>query len=63
MATLEATLGMKDAALRDLAELEKQHDAQMIGLDIDVMLAPLRGDPRFEQLVKQVGLPRVENRS
>lgn len=63
MATIEATLGMKDAALRDLAELEKQHDAQMIGLDIDVMLAPLRGDPRFEQLVKQVGLPRVENRS
>jgi hypothetical protein len=57
-AQIEATLGMKDASLRDLTELQREHNADMIGLDIDVLLAPLRDDPRFEQLVAQVGLPR-----
>ena len=58
MAEMEATLGMKEAALRDLTELQREHNADMIGLDIDAMLAPLRDDPRFEQLVARVGLPR-----
>jgi tetratricopeptide (TPR) repeat protein len=57
-AQIEAELGMKDAALRDLTELKSGHDADMIGIDIDPMLAPLRDDPRFGQLVAQVGLPR-----
>jgi tetratricopeptide (TPR) repeat protein len=57
-AQIEATLGMKDAALRDLTELQREHNADMIGLDIDSLLAPLRDDPRFEQLVARVGLPR-----
>ena len=57
-AQIEATLGMKDAALRDLTELQREHNADMIGLDIDALLAPLRDDPRFGQLVAQVGLPR-----
>ena len=56
-AQLEAVLGMKDAALRDLAELQRDHDAQMIGLDIDAMLVSLRDDPQFAQLVSEVGLP------
>jgi tetratricopeptide (TPR) repeat protein len=57
-AQIEATLGMKEAALRDLAELEREHNEEMVGLDIDAMLAPLRDDPRFGQLVAQVGLSR-----
>jgi len=58
MAQMEAALGMKDAALRDLAELKNDHDADIIGIDVDPMLAPLRDDPRFEQLLAEVGLPR-----
>ena len=57
-AQMEATLGMKEAALRDLAKLEKDHDADLIGLDIDPMMGSLRDDPRFEQVVAQVGLPQ-----
>ena len=51
----------EDAALRDLTELQREHNADMIGLDIDEMVAPLRDDPRFEQLVARVGLPRRTN--
>jgi tetratricopeptide (TPR) repeat protein len=61
-AQLEVALGMKNAALRDLAELQRDHDPQMIGLDIDAMLAPLRDDPQFGQLVAEVGLPRTSYR-
>jgi tetratricopeptide (TPR) repeat protein len=57
-AEFEAAAGMKDEALRDLAELAKRHDAQMIGIEIDTVLKPLQGDPRFQALVQQVGLPR-----
>jgi tetratricopeptide (TPR) repeat protein len=57
-AEIKTALNMNDAALRDLTELEKEHNAQMIGLDIDALLTPLRGDSRFEQLVAKVGLPK-----
>jgi hypothetical protein len=57
-AQVEATLGMKEAALRDLAILQRDHDADMIGLEIDPMMASLRDDPRFEQMVVKVGLPQ-----
>jgi Tfp pilus assembly protein PilF len=57
MAALEATLGMNDQAIRDLRALKERHDDLMIGMDIDVLLEPLRNDPRFAQLVAAVGLP------
>jgi hypothetical protein len=63
MAQLEATLGRNDDAVRDLAQLEKDHNSFMIGLDIDSVLKPLYGDPRFALLVKQLGLPAIERRS
>jgi Tfp pilus assembly protein PilF len=63
MAQLESTLGMNDDALRDLAQLEKDHDSFMIGLDIDHMLKPLHGDPRFEQVLDRMGLPDTERGS
>ncbi|HEY4010110.1 MAG TPA: hypothetical protein VGM11_08165 [Acidobacteriaceae bacterium] len=56
-AQIETVLGMKDAALSDLENLERAHDENLIGLDIDPLLEPLRGDPRFAQLVAKVGLP------
>jgi hypothetical protein len=34
----------------------------MIGLEIDAMLVPLHGDPRFEQIVEEVGLPKRQAR-
>ena len=60
-AQIEATLGMKDAAMHDLVELQEAHNADVIGIDVDPMIAPLRDDPRFEQLLALVGLPRRAN--
>jgi tetratricopeptide (TPR) repeat protein len=60
-AQIEATLGMKDAAMHDLVELQEAHNADVIGIDVDPMIAPLRDDPRFEQLLALVGLPRRTN--
>jgi hypothetical protein len=57
MAALESTLGMNDAAIRDLAVLRQQHNDLMIGLAIDSLLTPLRSDARFQAIERQVGLP------
>lgn len=54
---LEASLGMNAGALRDLAVLVHNHDEQMIGIEIDPTLSPLRGDPRFARIASQIGLP------
>jgi Tfp pilus assembly protein PilF len=63
MAALEATIGMNDAAIRDLAVLKQQHNDLMIGLAIDSLMTPLRGDPRFQALERQLGLPEVAARN
>jgi tetratricopeptide (TPR) repeat protein len=57
MVDLEAAQGMKDAALRDLAILLRNHDEHMIGIEIDALLSSLRGNPRFARIASQVGLP------
>jgi tetratricopeptide (TPR) repeat protein len=59
MAALAAALGMNDAAIRDLALLKQQHNDLMIGLAIDSLMTPLRGDARFQIIERQVGLPEV----
>lgn len=62
-AQLEAELGLRDAALRDLAVLANDHDPMMIGVKIDVLLRPLQGDPQFEQILAGIGLPPGRERS
>jgi Tfp pilus assembly protein PilF len=57
MAASEAALGMNDDAIRDLERLKQQHDDRIIGLAIDTRFAPLRGNPRFQALEREAGLP------
>ncbi len=57
MATAEAALGEKDACLHDLAQLTARHEAGMIGIKIDPVIASVSGDPRFARLVASIGLP------
>ncbi len=57
IAQLEAVLGMKEEALRDLDILLRNHSGQLIGIEIDPVLSSLRGDPRFARIAHQVGLP------
>ncbi|MDH4166449.1 MAG: hypothetical protein OEY13_07965 [Gammaproteobacteria bacterium] len=58
-AEIEAQLGDKSAALRWLENARRVHDPGYLGgILIDPLLDPLRGDPRFEQLVNQAGFVR-----
>ncbi len=63
MAEAEAALGRNDQALADLSRLVRQHDPDVIGISIDPLFAPLRENPRFQQLVAEVGLPAHPNRT
>jgi hypothetical protein len=40
----------------------QQRDAYLLNVLIDPLLAPVRNDPRFDDLVRRVGLPGVGRR-
>jgi len=56
MATIHAGLGEGDDALAALAQAAAQHSYYVGWWNIDPELDPLRADPRFSALLKQVGL-------
>lgn len=47
-------LGDENGALGALERAAKQHDPWIIWMKVDPMLAPLRGHPRFEAVLRQV---------
>ena len=51
-------LGDKDAAFAELEKALQAHDWFMSRLMFDPFMDPLRDDPRFNDLVKRVGLPQ-----
>jgi DNA-binding winged helix-turn-helix (wHTH) protein/tetratricopeptide (TPR) repeat protein len=55
MARLSAVLGEKDEAFEFLNKAIEQRDWQMIMLNVEPTLDSLRGDPRFDELVRRVG--------
>ncbi len=57
MAEAEAALGHTDQAFADLEQLAARRDPATIGIELDPTLAPLRLDPRFTHLLRQVGIP------
>jgi TolB-like protein/Tfp pilus assembly protein PilF len=52
-----AALGDKDAAFAELEEAFRDHDWFINRLRVDPFMDPLRGDPRFDAMVKRLGLP------
>ena len=58
IAQLYADLGNKDQAFRWLDTAYQERDFNLIGLNTDFLLDPLRSDPRFAELVRKVGLPQ-----
>ena len=58
IAQLYADLGDKDQAFRWLSTACQERDWQLTGLRTDFLLAPLRSDPRFAELLRKVGLPQ-----
>ncbi len=52
-----AALGERDAAFAELEKAYQAHDWFLPLIDVDPFLDPLRDDPRFNDLVKRIGLP------
>jgi TolB-like protein/DNA-binding winged helix-turn-helix (wHTH) protein/Tfp pilus assembly protein PilF len=57
IAEVYARRGDPDAAFRWLERAYTQHDAGILWLKINVSLRPMRGDPRFDALLRRMGLP------
>ena len=58
IALVYAGLGRKQESFKWLEEAYNAHDAGLLYLKIDPCLDPLRSDPRFDDLVRRVGLSR-----
>ena len=58
LAGLYVALGERERALASLERAYAEHDNQLQFLAIDPHLDPLRSNPRFQDLVRRVGLPQ-----
>lgn len=54
---VHARLGEKDAAFEWLEKAFQQHEGSLVNLKVDPRFDDLRGDPRFDALVKRIGIP------
>ena len=52
-----AGLGDKESAFAALEKSYQERIGRMVWLNVDPLLDPLRSDPRFNDLVRRVGLP------
>lgn len=55
---LYLSTGEKDQAFLWYNRASEEHDVAMEGLKTDPLFDPIRGDPRFAELMKKVGLPQ-----
>ena len=58
IAELYADLGDEDQAFRWLNTAYQERDRGLLRLKTDVLLDPIRSDPRFAELARKVGLPQ-----
>jgi TolB-like protein/DNA-binding winged helix-turn-helix (wHTH) protein len=58
VAAVQVRLGEFNAALESLERGYAKHDAQLIYLKVDPYWDDLRSDPRFQDLIRRVGLPQ-----
>jgi TolB-like protein/DNA-binding winged helix-turn-helix (wHTH) protein/Tfp pilus assembly protein PilF len=56
-AGLQATLGNKDKAFSWLAKADTERSSKLLDLKVDPDFDNLRGDPRFTELSRRIGLP------
>jgi tetratricopeptide (TPR) repeat protein len=56
IALVYAGLGKKQEAFKWLEEAYEAHDVGLLYLKVDPCLDPLRSDPRFDDLMRHVGL-------
>ena len=58
LAILYVGLGDKEGAFQTLERAYAAHDIQLQALNVDPHYDALRSDPRFQDLVRRVGLPQ-----
>jgi serine/threonine protein kinase/Tfp pilus assembly protein PilF len=58
VATIYAGLGEKEQAFQWLQKANDERNTEIVFLKVDPRLDPLRDDPRFQDLVKRVGIPQ-----
>jgi Flp pilus assembly protein TadD len=58
LAVLYVSLGEREKAFAALEKAYAAHDLQLQNLKIDSGLDPLHDDPRFQDLLRRVGLPQ-----
>ena len=57
VAATYAAIGDRDAAFAELEKAYQAHDWFLQRIKVDPFMDPLRDDPRFDELVKRIGLP------
>lgn len=58
MALVYTGLGNKQEAFKWLEDAYNAHDVGLVYLKVDPYLDPLRSDPRFDDLLRRVGLAK-----
>ena len=56
MAEIHTALGERDQAFTDLENAYNQRSSWMVWLKVEPKFDQLRGDPRFKDLVRRIGL-------
>jgi serine/threonine-protein kinase len=57
LAIVQAGLGDKGRALDALERAYQEHDFAMVFLDVAPWFKSLRGEPRFDELIRRMQLP------
>jgi len=58
LALIHAALGEKDQAITQLQKATEEHVGWVVRLGVDPAFDSLRDEPRFQQLARQIGIPR-----
>jgi hypothetical protein len=58
LAPIQAAMGDKDKAFESLESAYKERDADLIYLNVDPKFDVLRSDPRYEMMLKKIGLEK-----
>ncbi len=61
--TMYAELGDKDQAFEWLNTSYQERNTELMVLETDASFDPIRSDPRFAELVRNVGLPQASIRN
>lgn len=56
----QAELGNRDAAFAILQVLAEHHSSDLIGINLRAQLNSLHADPRYNEVLKTMGLPPLE---